>query len=231
MTKSSLFTARAPLSRLRTLIPALTGAEKTALVALTLTLTTGGALRLWEHSGVRIGPVDDWASLRALVIRARAPSSMPATQTQGTQESDYPCLDEHAAGGFGNHRGSGPVGGGVMVTAGFGSSQNAVAGKRESASGKKRPARAVDLNTAGERALLTLPGVGPSTARAIIAHRAAAGGFRSVDDLLQVKGIGPKKLEALRPYAIVAPVGVKGEPKSGPKADKADGPPATDTGT
>lgn len=219
MTKSSLFTARAPLSRLRAFVPTLTGAEKTALVALALTLSAGGTLHWWEHSGVRIGPVDDWASLRALVIRARAPSSTPGTQTQGAQESDYPCLDEQAAGGFGNHRGSGPVGGGVVMTAGLGSSKNAVAGKHESASGKNRPARAVDLNTAGERALLTLPGVGPSTARAIIAHRTANGRFRSVDDLLQVKGIGPKKLEALRPYAKIE---VKVEPK-------ADGHPVADT--
>jgi competence protein ComEA len=74
----------------------------------------------------------------------------------------------------------------------------------KSGSGKKAaPARPVDLNAAGEKALLSLPGVGPSTAKAILAHRAAQGRFRSVDDLLQVKGIGPKKLEALRPYARV----------------------------
>jgi competence protein ComEA len=75
----------------------------------------------------------------------------------------------------------------------------------KSAGGKKSmPARPVDLNTAGEKALLSLPGVGPSTAKAILAHRAASGSFRTVDDILQVKGIGPKKLEAMRPYLRVA---------------------------
>jgi competence ComEA-like helix-hairpin-helix protein len=79
------------------------------------------------------------------------------------------------------------------------------------------------LNTAGEKALLSLPGVGPSTAKAILAHRAARGPFRSVDDLLQVKGIGPKKLEALRPFVHVkteARAETRGEaPGSGDSTD------------
>src|SRR5690554_6817864 len=51
--------------------PVLTAAEKTALLAVTLVLSGGGALRVWERSGVSIGPVDDWETLRALVIRSR----------------------------------------------------------------------------------------------------------------------------------------------------------------
>jgi|GEM_PF-1921068 len=227
MTKSFPF-PRLKLPRFRAIsahVPTLTGAEKTALVALALTLGGGGALRGWERAGVVIGPVDDWASLRALVIRAREAS--PETPGTPTRESDYPCLDEPATGGFGSRRGGGAARGGMdegLVAAGMFAPGNAKAEKREGASGKKRPARAVDLNTAGERALLTLPGVGPSTARAIIAHRATQGRFRSVDDLMQVKGIGPKKLEALRPYAKVeAMVEPRGDPKIGapPPADTA----------
>jgi competence protein ComEA len=56
----------------------------------------------------------------------------------------------------------------------------------------------IDLNTATAEQLDTLPGVGPSTAAAIIEHRASAGPFRSVDALLDVRGIGEAKLEALR---------------------------------
>lgn len=56
----------------------------------------------------------------------------------------------------------------------------------------------VDLNTADEAALDSLPGIGPATAAAIVAHRGEAGPFRSVDDLLDVRGIGEAKLEALR---------------------------------
>ncbi len=61
----------------------------------------------------------------------------------------------------------------------------------------------VDLNTADEAALETLPGVGPATAAAIVAHREANGPFRSVEDLLDVRGIGDAKLDALRDLVTV----------------------------
>jgi len=56
----------------------------------------------------------------------------------------------------------------------------------------------IDLNTASIAQLDTLPGVGPSTAQAIIDYRSQHGRFRSVDDLLNVRGIGPAKLDELR---------------------------------
>ncbi|HCT13397.1 MAG TPA: hypothetical protein DIW82_01000 [Corynebacterium nuruki] len=57
---------------------------------------------------------------------------------------------------------------------------------------------AVNLNTADATALGGLPGVGPKTAEAIIAWRDAHGPFSSVEQLMEVKGIGPAKFEALR---------------------------------
>ena len=56
----------------------------------------------------------------------------------------------------------------------------------------------VDLNTATADQLDALPGVGPATAQAILDYRKQHGRFRSVQDLLQVEGIGPAKLEKLR---------------------------------
>lgn len=56
----------------------------------------------------------------------------------------------------------------------------------------------VDLNRADSAALDLLPGVGPATAEAIVRHREVNGPFASVDDLLDVPGIGPAKLEVLR---------------------------------
>ena len=56
----------------------------------------------------------------------------------------------------------------------------------------------VDLNTATVEQLDALPGIGPTTAQAIVDHRARHGPFRSVAQLLQVKGIGEAKLAALR---------------------------------
>jgi competence protein ComEA len=56
----------------------------------------------------------------------------------------------------------------------------------------------VDLNTASATELESLPGIGPATAQAILDQRHRVGRFRSVDDLLDVRGIGPSKLAALR---------------------------------
>ena len=56
----------------------------------------------------------------------------------------------------------------------------------------------VDINSATLSDLDALPGVGPSTAQAIIDYRIANGPYASVDDLLNVRGIGPSKLAAMR---------------------------------
>ena len=56
----------------------------------------------------------------------------------------------------------------------------------------------VDINQATVADLDRLPGIGPSTARAIVDHRTRNGPFASVDDLLAVRGIGPAKLAELR---------------------------------
>ena len=69
--------------------------------------------------------------------------------------------------------------------------------------GDATPDSPVDLNTADLAELERLPGVGPSTAQAILDHRESNGPFRSVDDLLDVRGIGPAKLAALRDVAVV----------------------------
>jgi competence protein ComEA len=60
------------------------------------------------------------------------------------------------------------------------------------------PAQPVSLNTATAEQLDTLDGVGPATAQKILDWRRQHGGFRSIDDLGEVPGIGPKKLAALR---------------------------------
>lgn len=65
------------------------------------------------------------------------------------------------------------------------------------------PAGPVDLNRADEAALDALPGVGPATAAAIVSYREEHGPFASVDDLADVRGIGPAKLEALRGLVTV----------------------------
>jgi competence protein ComEA len=63
---------------------------------------------------------------------------------------------------------------------------------------KPKPGQAVDLNTATVQGLDALPGVGPVTAAAIVAWRQSNGKFTSVDQLAEVEGIGPARLEKLR---------------------------------
>jgi competence protein ComEA len=61
----------------------------------------------------------------------------------------------------------------------------------------------ININSAGETELEDLPGVGPVTAAAIIDYRTQNGPFATVDDLIDVTGIGPSTLEQIRPFATV----------------------------
>lgn len=65
-----------------------------------------------------------------------------------------------------------------------------------------QPAR-MNLNTATSRQLQRLPRIGPKMAERILAYRAEHGPFRRVDDLVEVRGIGEKTLEKLRPLLFV----------------------------
>lgn len=61
----------------------------------------------------------------------------------------------------------------------------------------------LDLNRAALGDLLLLPGVGPKLAERILQERARRAGFASVEQLAEVKGVGPKKLAQLRPLVCV----------------------------
>jgi competence protein ComEA len=68
-----------------------------------------------------------------------------------------------------------------------------------------RPAesRRVDLNRASVTDLEALPGIGPKLAQRVVDHRVSRGPFQKVEDLQQVKGIGRKKFDRLRPFVLV----------------------------
>jgi competence ComEA-like helix-hairpin-helix protein len=69
---------------------------------------------------------------------------------------------------------------------------------------KQPPAKPIDLNVANVKELQELPGVGPVTAQRIIDLREKSGRFRRVEDLLAVRGISQKKLDAMRQYVTVS---------------------------
>lgn len=85
------------------------------------------------------------------------------------------------------------AGGGASAKNGQGGGSNAGFG----GSGK------VNLNTASESELESLPGIGPSTAAKIVSDRMSNGSYKSVDDLARVSGIGEKKLESIRDLVYV----------------------------
>jgi len=64
----------------------------------------------------------------------------------------------------------------------------------------------VNINTAPGYELRLLPGIGPKAASAIIEYRQTHGQFARLEDLVEIKGIGPKTVERIRPYAMCAPV-------------------------
>ena len=64
-------------------------------------------------------------------------------------------------------------------------------------------ARMVNINTAGQAELEQLPGIGPVTAQAILAFRSERGTFTSVDELLEVSGIGDATLADMAPYVTL----------------------------
>lgn len=68
--------------------------------------------------------------------------------------------------------------------------------------GRLEPAFSVNINAAKESELVLLPGVGPSRAQAIIARRTKRP-FKRPREIMQIRGIGPKTYERLRPHLRV----------------------------
>ncbi len=61
-------------------------------------------------------------------------------------------------------------------------------------------AEKININTATAEVLTKVPGIGPKTAEKIISYRKEYGTFQTVEDLLEVKGIGDKSLAKMKPY-------------------------------
>jgi competence protein ComEA len=72
------------------------------------------------------------------------------------------------------------------------------------AAAENEPAKkVVNINTASAAELTRLPRVGEKLAERIVAHRQQHGAFRRVEDLMEVKGIGEKMFQGLKPYLAV----------------------------
>lgn len=87
----------------------------------------------------------------------------------------------------------------------FSDKDGGLSGNGEVAGQTALPTFPVDLNTASAQTLEFLPGVGKKTAQRIIAKRSEKGGFRSVEELAEVRYIGRHKLDKIRPFVAVKP--------------------------
>jgi competence ComEA-like helix-hairpin-helix protein len=86
---------------------------------------------------------------------------------------------------------------------------------------KQLPAKPLDLNVANVKELQDLPGVGVVTAQRIIDMRQKSGRFKRVEDLLAIRGISQKKLDALRPCVTIGPPpAASPAPRSSPPSKK-----------
>jgi competence protein ComEA len=89
----------------------------------------------------------------------------------------------------------------VLMLATAGSAHASTEATETTAKGESPP---VDINTAGEEELTSIPGIGKTMAQRILEWRQQHGPFRRVEDLMKVKGIGEKSLERIRPHVTIS---------------------------
>ena len=102
-----------------------------------------------------------------------------------------------------------------------------IAASFAAASDAGSPAGVVNINTADAAQLQLLPRVGPALADRIISYREANGPFRTIEEIVAVKGIGDSSLEKLEPYLVTSGATTLSEKVRLPRSEK----PAAATGS
>ena len=95
---------------------------------------------------------------------------------------------------------------GIAVSAAAASAQSKSTTQKAATGATATAAAPVNLNTATAEQLATIPGVGPKMAERIIDYRQKNGGFKKVEDLMNVSGVGEKSFLKMKPLITVAPL-------------------------
>ncbi len=174
----------------------LTRTEKSYLVLTLAFLAAGSGIKAWRHASVRLGPFPDLATLAQDSVR----SADSLTQAGQGSDTGGTVL---AADTVKTVSGDQPEG--VRIPSREGPGEPASFAKKRPAEsrGLPGPAQPINLNRADAAMLMQINGIGAKTADAILAWRRAHGPFRDLRDLLNIKGIGEKKLEKLSPHIIL----------------------------
>jgi competence protein ComEA len=75
--------------------------------------------------------------------------------------------------------------------------------RKKSKKEEKLKPKSININTATKEILISLPGVGESTAEKIIKYRETHNGFKKIENIMKVKGIGKKKFDKMKDYIFV----------------------------
>jgi competence protein ComEA len=92
------------------------------------------------------------------------------------------------------------------------------------ATAKKPPLKPININTANSDELQQVPGIGPATAEKILQMRKSYGAFKTVDDLLAIKGLGRKRLDKMRKYLTVGKSAASAKPAASQPTQQSEPP-------
>ncbi|MEO7426945.1 MAG: helix-hairpin-helix domain-containing protein [Fibrobacteria bacterium] len=174
-----------------------TKAEKGYLALTLCFLAAGSGIKVYRRAAVQLGPFPDPSSSPAVSI---PPVSVSAV-SPFSASADSQALSAAVATGDGKDTVSGRLAR-LPADAGAGGERASEANPARHEGKPAFPGK-VSLNRAGASELTHVKGIGEKTALSILDYRKSHGPFRDLRDLLQVKGIGEKKLEKLTPFLIL----------------------------
>lgn len=179
-----------------------TATEKKYLTLTLVFLATGSGIKAYRHAHVQIGPMED-----SRFLAADSTKIPPPADSLGGNFSHVPGNAPDSLSPIGISPIGSPSPAGSKVW------DSSSASKPDKGPGSKHPREApghkaaftgkVSLNHAGPGELTAIRGIGEKTAQIIVQYRKEHGPFRELRELLQVKGIGEKKLEKIVPFLIL----------------------------